>query len=206
MSEYPSRQWCVQQSHTDIHKAAIHQAALQGSFRTLSIFLRHNISSIVTKDGNGLFPSTYALKKGHSECWKLLMVTQFQFHSVCSFSLTVYSKIMRWCNRAKDRVLYFKSENKKQLLMHTSLCPTERSCLGDPIVISGFHEKVCGDGEASRQNMSCIWSYNMVEKMRKSNGKSEESLTSYASEDKHTQTMSMTTVYVYDYDLSLIHI
>ena len=64
-----------------------------GSYRTLILFLRHNPTCIIAKDWNGLFPSTHALRRGHWECWKLLMVAQFQFHSVCNLSLSIYSKV-----------------------------------------------------------------------------------------------------------------
>ena len=49
VSEHPCRQWCLPQSHQDVFKAPVHQAALKGSFRTLSMFIRHRYWSIQVK-------------------------------------------------------------------------------------------------------------------------------------------------------------
>ena len=95
---------------------------------------------------------------------------------------------MKWCHRAKERVLYFKcSENKKQMLMHTTLnLHTATSCLGSPILVSGFHKMYpCGtqDENIVVRQSSSNWSRNMVERRseryssRKSTGQNIESRT-----------------------------
>lgn len=94
------------------------------------------------------------------------MVAQFQFQTICGFSLVIYSKIMRWCNKARDRVLYFKAENKKQMLLRSQLFPPNSTCLGEPIIISGFHG--IDDIDKNRLNKpSASWSYNMNKKLPK---------------------------------------
>ena len=73
------------------------------------------------------------------------------------------------------RALYFKTESrdlKKPLLANTKYCANNGASLGDPIMVSGFHESYYGENEDNEEEKltklpaSFIWSYNIQNRMK----------------------------------------
>ena len=141
VSEHPSRQWCLKQSHKDVFKTPVHQAALRGSFRTLSMFLRHSPTCIAAKDGSGVMASTYAMRFHHLECWKLLTVACFRFQNRYGFSLTMVYNILKWCDKAKEKAMFMRAERRRKGSV-ARFSALGKCTLAGPIVISGFHDKL----------------------------------------------------------------
>ena len=139
MGEHPSREWCQTFSHPDVAKTPVHQAAQQGSFYCLQMFLRKCPSCIIKRDGYRQTPGNIARKNQQLECFKLIVSEQFRYHKLCGFTLASYSKIMQWCYRAKERVQYYKNDiNHNILLLSSELGHSSKTFLGNSMLVDGY--------------------------------------------------------------------
>ncbi|XP_057298439.1 protein ANKUB1-like isoform X2 [Hydractinia symbiolongicarpus] len=146
VGEHPSRQWCVRQSHPEVHKTAVHQAAEQGSLDCLQLFLRHSPASVIKQDGYKLTPSNLASLHRKMECWKLLISSQFMYYKIRGIRLTVYARIMQWCYKARERIMCFKGQ---PLFLQSNLKNPNRVVLGNALTVNGVEcdsfDSMCDD-------------------------------------------------------------
>ena len=129
----------MQQSHPDIHRAPIHQAAQSGSFNCIKMFMRHGSTCIIARDGYHQTPDNIALRCRNLTCWGLLIAAHFSYTKICGFTLITYSKIMKWCTNAKERVSQFKGVPYKFILLPSKFGRRNNTFLGNALCVNGYN-------------------------------------------------------------------
>lgn len=106
IGEHPLRQWMREDPHIQTKKAPIHEATENGQLGILRLFVNHDITSVMAKDGNDLTALNIALRQKVKPCASFLLTRQWSKVSVGKFgAITVLtlSKVKDWCNAAKER-------------------------------------------------------------------------------------------------------
>ncbi|KAK3084830.1 hypothetical protein FSP39_019824 [Pinctada imbricata] len=65
---HPHRLWCTNQAHIETKKCAIHEATEQGQLNCLRLFVNHDITTVMAKDGHELTALNIALRRGKKPC------------------------------------------------------------------------------------------------------------------------------------------
>lgn len=104
--------WCQCDSHPDIYKTPVHQAAQQGSFECLHMFLQQFPIVFIVKDNYKQTPGRLAQSSSKTKCWKLLLIAEFQNPTVKGFTCSTYYNLMKWHYKTKDKVKFLKRESK----------------------------------------------------------------------------------------------
>ena len=140
VGQHPSRDWCRADAHPDHVKTPSHEAAQHGHLTCLHHFLMFNRSVLICKDAQGLTPCNVARKYKQTECFKLLIAEQFRIPTVNELSIDVYSRVRKWCDRARDRARLHK--DKTTILLLTNPEIARRSAIvGQKIVVDGYNGK-----------------------------------------------------------------
>ena len=119
IGEHPNKMWCRQsRQHIDHLKTCVHEAAESGSLGVLRSFIHNNVVNVLAKDGNGLTPLNIALRKKQKPCASFLLTKQWSKISYTkkhSIPLSIYCKIRRWGDRAKDKTFVIHGQWKSSL-------------------------------------------------------------------------------------------
>ena len=149
VGQHPSRDWCRTDAHPDNAKTPSHEAAQHGRLTCLHHFLMFNYSVLICKDAHGLTPCNVARKHKQTECFKLLVAEQFRIPTVNELSINVYSRVRRWCDRARDRARVHK--DKTTLLLLTNAEVERRTAIvGQEVRVDGYSG---GDGLKQDENI-----------------------------------------------------
>nr|XP_054748968.1 protein ANKUB1-like [Lytechinus pictus] len=116
VGDHPTKEWCAS-THIESKKTAVHEAAEHGQLSILRIFVYNNICCVTCKDGNGLTALNVALRKQKREVALYLLTKQWSNvqYSALILPLTIYSKVRKWCDRAKDKVLLVHGPDKSSM-------------------------------------------------------------------------------------------
>lgn len=142
VGEHPIREWCNRDIHFDHLKTPVHQAAQNGSLVCLRQFVHHNYACILVKDGNGLTPCNIARRFKQTECFKLLIAEQFRSRSMDGLTITLYAKIKKWSERAKDRALVFHKHNPSPLLLAMEKRTYRKAAVGQKVYVDGYGKRL----------------------------------------------------------------
>ena len=149
IGQHPSRDWCRAHAHPDNAKTPSHEAAQHGQLTCLHHFLMFNYAVLICKDAHGLTPCNVARKHKQTECFKLLVAEQFRIPTVNELSISVYSRVRRWCDRARDRARVHK--DKTTLLLLTNAEVERRTAIvGQKVRVDGYSG---GDGLKQEENI-----------------------------------------------------
>lgn len=138
VGQHPSRVWCGSSAHVNNLKTPAHEAAQCGRLKCLQYFHMFNRSIVVCKDSNGLTPCNTARRFKQSECFKFLIAEEFRVPSVHpKLSLSAYSRVRQWCDRAKIRARLNKDKRSVFLLKNGEAV---RMCggVGQDIEVNGY--------------------------------------------------------------------
>ncbi|XP_033748019.1 protein ANKUB1-like [Pecten maximus] len=139
IGEHPNRQWCNEKSHIETKKAPIHEATENGQLGVVRLFVNHDITVVMAKDGNDLNALNIALRKKQKPCASFLLTRQWTKVPVGKFgSITVQSlrKIKSWSIRAKERAFAKYGQTRSTLKKRSYTCGALVS-YGQPVV-NGF--------------------------------------------------------------------
>lgn len=142
VGEHPIREWCNKDVHPDHLRTPVHQAAQMGNLISLRQFVHHNYACILVKDGNGLTPCNIARRYKQTECFKLLIAEQFRSRSMDGLTITLYAKIKKWSERAKDRALIFHKHNPSPLLLAMEKRNHRKAAVGQKVYIDGYGKRL----------------------------------------------------------------
>ncbi|XP_041348254.1 protein ANKUB1-like [Gigantopelta aegis] len=137
IGEHPQRMWCKAESHIETYKAPMHQATEMGQLGILRLFVNHDVTCLLAKDGNGLAAINLALRKKIKPCASFLLTKQMNrvnFSKNQSFSLVTYHRIKCWCETAKEKA-YLKYGFAKSSLKRRSF---NGPLVGYGIIVDGF--------------------------------------------------------------------
>ncbi|XP_055957988.1 uncharacterized protein LOC126824151 [Patella vulgata] len=101
----PQRQWCGSLTHIDSLKAPVHVATEMGNLGVLRLFVNHDITCLMAKDGRGLMPMNIALRQHIKNCAPYLLTkqwTKINLTKNVAVSVKTYDGIKRWWERAKE--------------------------------------------------------------------------------------------------------
>lgn len=143
VGEHPARSWCSNSvAHPLSLQTPTHAAAQTGKITCIRLFIHHNPACILPKDGYGRTPTGVARMYGQRECFKLLITEQFRKQQYNGLSLSMYSKVRKWCERARDRVAYYRSDPNFPVLLATLDKTGHSAVVGSPIQMNGFGENI----------------------------------------------------------------
>lgn len=142
VGEHPVREWCNKDIHVDHLKTPVHQAAQRGNLNCLRQFIHHNYACILVRDGNSLTPCNIARRFKQTECFKLLIAEQFRSRSMDGLTITLYAKIKKWSERAKDRALIFHKHNPSPLLLAMEKRTYRRAAVGQKVYVDGYGKRL----------------------------------------------------------------
>ena len=140
VGQHPSRDWCRASAHVDHVKTPAHEAAQHGRLKCLQHFLMFNYAVLICKDANGLTPCNVARRHKQTECFKLLVAEQFRIPSVHpELSVHVYSRVRKWCDRARMRARLHKDKTALLLLSNAEVAQ-KCAVVGQKVEVDGFNE------------------------------------------------------------------
>ena len=143
VGEHPARSWCKGPlSHPLSLQTPTHAAAQNGKITCLRLFLHHNPACILSKDGHGTTPTGVARKYKQKECFKLLVTEQFRSQKYGGLNLSMYAKVRKWCERARDRVAYYRLDPNFPVLLATADKTGHSAVVGSPIQMNGFGHNI----------------------------------------------------------------
>lgn len=154
VGEHPIREWCNGEVHVDHLKTPVHEAAQQGHLICLRQFIHHNYACILVKDGNGLTPCNISRRYKQTECFKLLIAEQFRSRSIEGLTITLYAKIKKWSERARDRALVFHKHNPSPLLLAMEKRSYRKAAVGQKVYVDGFGKRL--QTSASKLELSLV--------------------------------------------------
>ena len=141
VGDHPSRQWCGD-NHIDRLRAPIHIAAEMGQLGIVRTFVHSNLCYIMAKDGNGLMPLNIALRKKQKPCASFLLTKQWSkinYNTNYSIPISLYTKMKRWAEMAKEKVLTIGGQTKSSLKV--SRKPRHTAALvGQGVILNGFRQ------------------------------------------------------------------
>ena len=139
VGQHPSRDWCRASAHVDHVKTPAHEAAQHGRLKCLQHFLMFNYAVLICKDANGLTPCNIARRYKQTECFKLLVAEQFRIPSVHpALSVHVYSRVRKWCDRARMRARLHKDKTAMLLLTNAEVSQ-KCAVVGQKVEVDGFN-------------------------------------------------------------------
>ena len=145
VGQHPSRDWCRTSAHVDHVKTPAHEAAQHGRLKCLQYFLMFNYAVLICKDAHGLTPCNVARRHKQTECFKLLVAEQFRIPSVHpELSVHVYSRVRKWCDRARMRARLHKDKTALLLLTNAEVAQ-KCAVVGQKVEIDGFNEMEIGN-------------------------------------------------------------
>lgn len=158
IGEHPSRLWCRHSiKHIDTFKTCVHEAAESGSLGVLRSFVHNSVMNVLAKDGNGLTPLNIALRKKQKPCASFLLTKQWSKISYTrkhSLPLSIYVKIKRWGERAKDKAFTIHGQWKSSLKNPKRY--VQNGCLvGMEVLLDGYSKsklKSLSENEARFEN------------------------------------------------------
>ena len=119
VGDHPMRQWCQRTTnHIDSLKAPVHEAAEAGSLGVLRSFVHHNVCNVLVRDGNNLTPLNLTLRFKQKPCASFLLTKQWSkvnYTKKANLPLSIYTKMRRWANRAKDKTLLVHGQWKSSI-------------------------------------------------------------------------------------------
>ena len=143
VGEHPARSWCKNTlSHPLSLQTPTHAAAQNGRITCLRLFIHHNPACILSKDGYGSTPTGAARKYSQKECFKLLVTEQFRAQKYGGLTLSMYAKVRKWCDRARDRVAYYRMDPNFPVLLATADKTGHSAVVGSPIQMNGFGNNI----------------------------------------------------------------
>ncbi|XP_065054181.1 protein ANKUB1-like [Rhopilema esculentum] len=161
VGEHPARVWCKNVfSHPLSLRTPAHAAAQTGRISCLRLFIHHNRACILVKDGHGCTPTGVARRYGQRECFKLLIAEQFRKQQYGGLSLSIYGKVRKWCDRARDRVAYYRLDPNFPVLLSSVDKTGHAAVVGSPIQVNGFGENIQNSAiklEKSKIDAKCQW-------------------------------------------------
>lgn len=140
VGEHPVREWCNSDVHPDYFKTPVHEAAQHGSLHCLRQFLHHNYACILAKDKSGLTPCNLARRYKQTECFKLLVAEQFRSRTLAGLNLSIYARVRKWCERARDRAATFHKHSPNPILLAMEKRSCRHAVVGQKVQVSGFGE------------------------------------------------------------------
>jgi hypothetical protein len=156
VGQHPSRDWCRASAHVDRVKTPAHEAAQHGRLKCLQHFLMFNYAVLICKDAHGLTPCNIARRHKQTECFKLLVAEQFRIPSVHpELSVHVYSRVRKWCDRARMRARVHKDKTAMLLLTNAEVAQ-KCAVVGQRVEVDGFN----GLGKSDRKIKSAPSSLN----------------------------------------------
>ena len=145
VGQHPSRDWCRASAHVDHVKTPAHEAAQHGRLKCLQHFLMFNHAVLICKDAHGLTPCNIARRNKQTECFKLLVAEQFRIPSVHpELSVHVYSRVRKWCDRARLRARLHKDKTAMLLLTNAEVAQ-KCAVVGQRVEVDGYNGR--GDRE-----------------------------------------------------------
>eukprot|EP00794_Sanderia_malayensis_P013767 gene13767-15208_t len=146
IGEHPARDWCKSAAaHPSSLRTPAHAAAQCGRISCLRLFVHHNRSCILSRDGLGRTPTGLARRFGQKECFKFLVAEQFRKLQYAGLNLSIYGKVRKWCDRAKDH---------RQMLLASRDKSARSAAVGSLIQVSGFGDSI--QSSASKLNRNKI--------------------------------------------------
>ena len=143
VGEHPARDWCkALVAHPSSLRTPAHAAAQCGRISCLRLFIHHNRACILSKDGNDHTPLAMARRYGQRDIFKLLVTEQFRTIQYAGLSLSTYGKVRKWCDRAKDRVAYYRLDSNRSMLLASGDKTGLSANVGSLIQLSGFGETI----------------------------------------------------------------
>lgn len=118
IGEHPSRQWCMEQSHIETLRSAVHEAAEFGQLGVLRLFVNADITCSMARDGHSLTPLNLALRNKQRPCASFLLTKQWVRVPVTrsqSMTLQTWRRIKLWCERCKEKTFMKFGPNKSSL-------------------------------------------------------------------------------------------
>ncbi|XP_012940860.1 uncharacterized protein LOC101845019 [Aplysia californica] len=115
---HPARMWCKEDGHIDSLKCPVHEATLNGQLGVLRLFVNHDITCLKAKDGFDLEPLNIALRKQIKNCASFLLTKQWSKVNITkhfALHLATYTRLKKWCERAKERALLKYGHSKSTL-------------------------------------------------------------------------------------------
>ena len=147
VGQHPSRDWCRASAHVDHVKTPAHEAAQHGRLKCLQHFLMFNHAVLICKDAHGLTPCNIARRHKQTECFKLLVAEQFRIPSVHpELSVHVYSRVRKWCDRARLRARLHKDKTAMMLLTNAEVAQ-KCAVVGQRVEVDGYS----GVGQGERK-------------------------------------------------------
>ena len=136
---HPHRLWCTDQAHIETKKCAIHEATEQGQLNCLRLFVNHDITTVMAKDGHDLAALNIALRRQKKPCASFLLTRQWTRVPVGKLgSVTVQTMrmIKLWAEKAKERA-YMRHGPSKSTLKRSKFANGPLVSHGEPVV-DGF--------------------------------------------------------------------
>ena len=124
-----NRLWCQEENtHIDRLRCPIHVAAEMGQLAIFRTFVHVDTCTIFASDGNGLKPLNIALRKKQKAIVQFLLTKQWTTVNYGSSKQTIplylYSKLKKWGDRARDKVITKYGLSKSSMKVSLNLCVT----------------------------------------------------------------------------------
>ncbi|RUS71372.1 hypothetical protein EGW08_020868, partial [Elysia chlorotica] len=115
---HPARMWCKEDGHIDALKCPVHEATFCGQLGVLRLFVNADVTCLKAKDGYDLEPLNIALRNKVKNCASFLLTKQWSkinINKTFALHLATYTRLKKWCERAKERALLKYGQSKSTL-------------------------------------------------------------------------------------------
>ncbi|GFR68252.1 protein ANKUB1 [Elysia marginata] len=125
---HPARMWCKvavyapsspqEDGHIDSQKCPVHEATLCGQLGVLRLFVNADVTCLKARDGYDLEPLNIALRNKVKNCASFLLTKQWSkinINKTFALHLATYTRLKKWCERAKERALLKYGQSKSTL-------------------------------------------------------------------------------------------
>ncbi|GFO13689.1 protein ankub1-like [Plakobranchus ocellatus] len=115
---HPARMWCKEDGHIDALKCPVHEATIRGQLGVLRLFVNVDITCLKARDGYDLEPLNIALRNKVKNCASFLLTKQWSkinINKTFALHLATYTRLKKWCERAKERALLKYGQAKSTL-------------------------------------------------------------------------------------------
>ncbi|OAF70960.1 Ankyrin repeat and ubiquitin domain-containing 1 [Intoshia linei] len=139
------------QHHIDYYRTPMHVAAEQGQLGVLRCFVNHNVIFVFARDGNNLTPLNIALRSQQRNTASFLLTKQWSkinYTKNTVIPLSIFTKMKRWCEEAREKVLTVYGHWKSSLKMNKRNLNIS-SIVGLNVLIDGY-------GESSMRSLNYV--------------------------------------------------
>ncbi|CAK8676574.1 unnamed protein product [Clavelina lepadiformis] len=137
---HPTRKWCLESEHQENTKRPLHVACVRGQLPILRMFCKSSPLCFVMRDLQDRTPIQIALRYHHRTCFEYLLARQWGRKTCNDFTLpvTLYCRIMQWCEKAKARALLMHGTDKST---YKGVPPKVGALVGGSVIVDGYSKK-----------------------------------------------------------------